>query len=274
MQKLTNQLSAGVTGGGGKRTYDTVGAGSWEFGRDGRKENGEWDVRSAVGARNQMGLKGVGDVGVSLGVRVGKREGGGKGEGGGKIKEERSVKRVKVEGRGNLEPFKAEVEEEAICALASQKSESTPTELDAKATPPQRGIFTSLTFYINGSTAPLVSDHRLKYLIVEHGGAISIGLGRRTVTHVILGQANGYGGEGGAGGGLSGGKIEKEIRRVRGCGVKYVGVEWVLESIKRGKRVGEAGFVGVSTAPRGVRSVYGMFKKGEGSGKEPEREEK
>ena len=44
--------------------------------------------------------------------------------------------------------------------------------------------------------------------------------------------------------------------------MKYVGVEWVLESIKAGTRLREAGFAGVSTAPSGVKSVYGMFKKG------------
>ena len=48
-----------------------------------------------------------------------------------------------------------------------------------------------------------------------------------------------------------------------GNGVKYVGVEWVLESVKAGKRLGEAGFSNLSTAPAGVRSVYGIFK-GEG----------
>lgn len=51
-----------------------MGAGSRDFGRDGRKENGEWDVRSVVGARNKVGVRGVGGVGVLLGVRVGKRE--------------------------------------------------------------------------------------------------------------------------------------------------------------------------------------------------------
>lgn len=185
---------------------------------------------------------------------------------------------MKLLGAEKSDAVKVEVEEEAICALASQVAEEPTSQIQGldteDAPPPKRGIFASLTFYINGSTAPLVSDHRLKYLIVEHGGSISVGLGRRTVTHVILGQANRGGGKGGAGGGLAGGKIEKEIRRVGGCGVKYVGVEWVLESIKRGKRLGEAGFVGVSTAPMGVRSVYGMFKRGEGSGKEMGTEEK
>lgn len=30
----------------------------------------------------------------------------------------------------------------------------------------------------------------------------------------------------GAGGGLAGSKLDKEIKRVGGCAVRYVGVEW------------------------------------------------
>lgn len=85
-------------------------------------------------------------------------------------------------------------------------------------------IFDGLVVYVNGSTHPLVSDHKLKHILVENGAAMSIHLGRRRVTHVILGKPSGP--NGGAGGGLAGGKLEKEIRRVGGCGVKYVGVEW------------------------------------------------
>ena len=35
----------------------------------------------------------------------------------------------------------------------------------------------------------------------------------------------------------------------------------VLESIKAGRRLSEAGFADLKIAPRGQRSVYGMFKK-------------
>ncbi|GBF60221.1 hypothetical protein TMEN_2630 [Trichophyton mentagrophytes] len=100
-------------------------------------------------------------------------------------------------------------------------------------------IFANLTIYINGSTMPLISDHKLKNMLVDHGAKISIGLARRSVTHVILGYPNGAGevesgGAGkdarnsqpGAGGGLAAGKIQQEISRVSGMGVKFVGVEW------------------------------------------------
>lgn len=88
-----------------------------------------------------------------------------------------------------------------------------------------RGIFYELVIYINGSTYPMVSDHKLKQLLAENGAQMSIHLGRRQVTHVILGKPS-QGVGSGAGGGLAGGKLEKEIRRIGGCGIRYVGVEW------------------------------------------------
>lgn len=87
----------------------------------------------------------------------------------------------------------------------------------------EKQIFEGLCFYVNGSTAPLVSDHKLKHLLSMHGAQHSIVLGRRTVTHVILGVVNG---NGGAGGGLAASKLQKEIARTRGKAVKYVTVEW------------------------------------------------
>ncbi|KAI9676491.1 MAG: hypothetical protein M1817_000649 [Caeruleum heppii] len=129
---------------------------------------------------------------------------------------------------------------------------------------PKGKLFDGLSFYINGSTAPTISDHRLKYLIAEHGGRIDVALGRRKVTHVIVGAptsaSNGAKGTG-AGGGLAAAKLQKEIKRAGGCGVKYVDVRWVTESIEAGKRLPEARFANMSTAPTGQKSVYGMFRK-------------
>lgn len=97
-----------------------------------------------------------------------------------------------------------------------------------------RGVFDGVVVYVNGSTYPLVSDHKLKHILSENGAQMSLHLGRRKITHVILGRPAGSGrgvveggrGGGGAGGGLAGGKLEKEVRRIGGCGIKYVGVEW------------------------------------------------
>ncbi|KAJ5040959.1 uncharacterized protein L3040_005518 [Drepanopeziza brunnea f. sp. 'multigermtubi'] len=123
----------------------------------------------------------------------------------------------------------------------------------------KRGIFDGLVIYVNGSTHPLISDHKLKHVLAENGAKMSLHLGRRQVTHVILGKPSGTLGMG-AGGGLSGTKLEKEIRRVGGCGVKYIGVEWVLESLKAGKRLSETKYTNLKVAPKNQRSVYGMLK--------------
>lgn len=86
-------------------------------------------------------------------------------------------------------------------------------------------LFAGVVIYVNGSTHPQISDHKLKHVLSEHGGRLSTHLGRRQVTHVILGRPAG------GGGGLSSSKIQKEIQKVRGAAVKFVGVEWYVSSI-------------------------------------------
>ena len=180
--------------------YDSVGAGSRDFGRDGRKENGAWE-RGARGLRE----KGCRDLrGWVGGERKIKNGGGGEEE---EEEEEAICRKVPLGGEGPLAP---------------EGEESTsPKEPEQK----DRKIFQHLCVYINGSTAPTVSDHKLKFLLADNGAKVSIALGRRSVTHVILGTPNALGG---SGGGLAAGKIQKEIKRVGGCGVKYVGVEWYV----------------------------------------------
>lgn len=234
--KLGNQFSSSE--GGGKRLYDTVGAGSKDFGKDGRKENGSWEV-GAAGLRE----KGWRDIGVMMthGATT-----------------ERDRRKKDCEDRKEPEPATQSIDP------------ANSSNQDDKDKPPQ--IFAGLTIYINGSTFPLISDHKLKHLLASHGATISLALARRSVTHVILGNPNGArGGGGGAGGGLSGRKLQKEVQRVRGKGVKYVGVEWVLECLKQGKRVGEGGFgvgggvvVGRPVGVRGVGEIFGVVKKREG----------
>ncbi|TVY21720.1 hypothetical protein LARI1_G000400 [Lachnellula arida] len=140
----------------------------------------------------------------------------------------------------------------------------------------EKGVFDGLVIYINGITHPLISDHKLKHLLVENGARLSIHLGRRQVTHVILGRPSGTQGLG-AGGGLAGTKIEKEIKRVGGAGIKYIGVEWyvqdfprsyeqkltgcrALESLKAGRRLPETQFSNLKVAAKRQNSVYDMFK--------------
>ena len=104
-----------------------------------------------------------------------------------------------------------------------QKINTIQREQEDTSSNAGKKIFTGLTIFVNGSTFPLVSDHRLRKILIEHGANMSMHLGRRKVTHVILGQAASGGG---AGGGLAGGKLDKEIAKLRGCGLKFVGVEW------------------------------------------------
>lgn len=108
--------------------------------------------------------------------------------------------------------------------MQQRRLEDEEKQKEAQANP--RKLFDGVTVYVNGSTFPLVSDHRLKQLITENGGAMSLNLGRRKVTHVILGRPNGSAEGRGTGGGLAAGKLEKEIQKTRGCGVKFVSVEW------------------------------------------------
>ena len=275
--KLSEQFASGS--GGGKRVSDTVGAGSLDFGNDGRTENGGW----VEGAK---GLRTGGQTSLWESMRLEKDV-------------ERPTKKAKVEDGGDatkvvnpFAPFRkpnGEVRESSWTSHESSPShllspwdaddencippsgqveerdenEATPIEKEPESYPQ---IFSGLTFYVNGSTMPHISDHKLKHLLSLHGGNLSIALGRRSVTHVILGKPGGPGE--GCGGGLAGTKIQKEISRKSGKAIRFVTAEWVVESVRAGKRLAESRFEGMKLAPKGVNSIAGMFAK-KGSGKKP-----
>ncbi|KKF92292.1 hypothetical protein CFO_g5355 [Ceratocystis platani] len=139
-------------------------------------------------------------------------------------------------------------------------SKPAPGQQDAStAAAAKKGKFSGLVVYINGSMQPAISDLKLKRIFAEQGATVSLHLARRQVTHVILGRNATVGR--GAGGGLAGSKINKEIHKVGGNSVKYVNVEWVLESLKAGKRLSEARFSSVKVAHQGQKSVFSMFPK-------------
>ncbi|OJD30554.1 brca1 c terminus domain-containing protein [Diplodia corticola] len=252
--KLAAQFAGGA--GGGVRLADTVGAGSVDFGHDGRKANGGWE-------RGASGLRGKGQLAIweSMGAAATKRKAVDAGD---------CHRGQATRGKGTDETSfasdegRAEVAEACTGEAAGKRHDnpegsSVDVENAEEVLPTLKQIFRGLCFYINGSTAPTISDHKLKQLLAMHGASTSIALGRRTVTHVILGRS----GDGGAGGGLAGGKLQKEIARVGGKGLRYVGVEWVVESVRAGKRLPEAGFSNLKIVSAGQRSVYGMFKRGE-----------
>ncbi|KAJ5730237.1 uncharacterized protein N7483_004745 [Penicillium malachiteum] len=155
---------------------------------------------------------------------------------------------------------------EIVPSNSTTISNSTPTD-EPRSIPlpksvPDTKIFAGMTIFINGSTLPLISDHKLKQLLVKHGAQISIYMARKTVSHVIIGQPNtdkvtenGLG----AGGGLSARKLQQEIARGGWKGVKIISVDWALESIKAGKRLAESRFTVLNVAQKGQQSISGLF---------------
>ncbi|OMP85048.1 DNA repair protein REV1 [Diplodia seriata] len=257
--KLAAQFAGGA--GGGVRLADTVEAGSVGFGNDGRKANGGWE-------RGAPGLRRNGQLAIWESMeRASKKR---------KAEDASDGRRGQAtRGKGTDETSFASDDGRAGTTVDrtgepagkrhdNPEGSSSDVENAEEVLSTSNQIFRGLCFYINGSTAPMISDHRLKQLLAMHGASTSIALGRRTVTHVILGCS----GEGGAGGGLAGGKLQKEIARVGGKGLRYVGVEWVVESVRAGKRLPEAGFSNLKIAAAGQKSVYGMFKRGECEGSE------
>jgi hypothetical protein len=252
--KLSHQFKDTNGRGGDQHLSDLVGAGSKDFGKDGRKDNGDWEP-GAPGLREQ----GWQDIrGLMSGVR--KRSSDGLGDD--DVDAER--KRLKSESRKTGE---AQAGEQAGGPSQAVKPETIPDSSDdaedvnkSSTTTPQKvlpQIFRGLNIYLNGSTAPLVSDHKLKQLFAQHGGGASISLGRRTVTHVIIGDK--------CGGGLASGKIEKEVTTVGGKGIKFVTAQWILDSVERGVRQPEARYVPKNLNSRiggsGQGSVRSMFMK-------------
>jgi hypothetical protein len=197
--KLSEQYKGGLSG-GGKRVADTVGAGSEDFGKDGRKENGGWE-KGAKGLRTG-GQKSLAEIwGAS---KAGKKPSQGK-----------DLDRLDISSEDAISESTSVQSNQDGHVESAQRNESTE--------PAVKQIFAGLCFYINGSTMPLVSDHKLKHMLAAHGARHSIALGRRSVTHVLLGTSNLHGG---AGGGLAATKIQKEIAKSGGKAVKFITADW------------------------------------------------
>ncbi|KAJ5234561.1 uncharacterized protein N7469_003729 [Penicillium citrinum] len=140
----------------------------------------------------------------------------------------------------------------------STHSTSEQTQKQLQPAPKTKSnIFTGTSIYINGTTLPQISDHKLKHLLVANGANVATYMSRKNVTHIIVAQPGTKGS--GAGGGLAARKLETEISRGGWKGTKIVGIEWVLESIKAGKRLSEVRFSVLNVASKGQRSVAGYF---------------
>ncbi|KAL9032088.1 MAG: hypothetical protein Q9214_008114, partial [Letrouitia sp. 1 TL-2023] len=212
-RKLASQFKAGA--GGGKRLYDTVGAGSEFFGQGGRKGRGGWeeDVKASrePGWQDMRGLleKSKGSTAAAAAAAAGPK----------------TVEGTTTRGK-RKRGEEQDIERKGRCAGLEEKAAAKLEPRAAESEERRKKIFAGVRIYINGSTAPLVGDHKLKQILAEHGAEVCVALARKSVTHAILGTPNSGTGQRGTGGGLAAGKIQKEIERVRGKGIKYVGVEW------------------------------------------------
>jgi hypothetical protein len=266
--KLSNQFGGGTSG--GARLADTVGAGSEDFGKDGRLENESW-------VEGAPGLRGRGQISVVEAFRV--KKVGVEDTATGKAKAKVMVDGAREQeldlfGIPSAQPVRktsaqdqeqvSSYEEHLLCEDSSPDKQAKETDQDqdtentTTSKPPQ--VFAGTCIYINGSTYPTISDHKLKHLLVTHGARLSIHLGRRSVTHVILGRPNASAVPG-AGGGLSASKMQKEISKIRGESVKFVTVEWVIKSVADRKRAPEQRFEAVRLALKGTGRVEQMFAK-------------
>lgn len=237
--KLAHQFKDTSGRGGNQHLSDLVGAGSENFGKDGRKENGDWEV-GAPGLR-ENGWQDIRDLMSGNRKRTSDAV----------EDNEKSTKRPRsrgdAPGHEKDEAIKSKPEDSSSSSSKPERSdEDSILRADTPQPPPQ--VFRNLVMYLNGSTAPLISDHKLKHIFAQHGGNTSIALGRRTVTHIILGN------DLAGGGGLASRKIQKEVDLVRGLGkgVKYVTAQWVMDSVEKGIRQPESRYV-----PKGVEGRLG-----------------
>ncbi|KAK2771170.1 hypothetical protein FQN53_005149 [Emmonsiellopsis sp. PD_33] len=279
-QKLGSQFGDRSGRGGG------YGAGEWdwvtseEYQENIRREQRTGDIRALMGGVKKRRLDGgmveTKQIATQGRIDMSIKKGNGAfvledsdGDGGGdraskrpQIQSSCGAREISTETHKNVgvNPPPQPISQSTIPASNPTRTESSPIP---QSTSPDKIIFENLNIYINGSTYPLVSEHKLKQLLVSNGATVSLGLARRSVTHVILGRPNNTRSGNGAGGGLSGRKLQQEIQRVGGKGVKFVGVEWVLESLKAGCRLSEARFATLHMAPDKQRSVMSMFKRAE-----------
>ncbi|TFB02216.1 hypothetical protein CCMA1212_005756 [Trichoderma ghanense] len=248
-RKLNSQFGAG-DGSGGKRLSDTWGAGAEDACGDAGRGGGRGKANGRINSSVQDGSSKKSSV-MDMLTRPGlMRQALGSNQPR-QANARDSHSREFIAGDARL------TAEERL--MQQRRLEDEDKQKQARENP--RKLFDGVTVYVNGSTFPLVSDHRLKQLISENGGNMSLNLGRRKVTHVILGRPNGSTEGKGLGGGLAAGKLEKEIRKIGGCGVKFVSVEWVLQSLQEGRRLPETRFSNVKMATKAQNSVYGLYTK-------------
>ena len=229
---------ADLTGSGGRRIFDEVGAGSLWFGREESGGGGYGrvgDVGSRGGewkdAQNQRPR--VLGLGPLKGTEAEEAE---------NVRRKEFPETLALASRDGLDVGADEAVVKRQGTEGDDDDDGTKQSILTTTTTTKRPLFAGVCVYINGSTYPHISDHKLKQLLIQHGASISLVLARRSVSHVVVGTSRA-----GGGGRLSGSKIQKEVvvGRGRGSGIKFVTVEWVLECLRRGKRVSEREYDGL-----------------------------
>lgn len=207
--------------------------------KDVRNGTGEWRwVSEAEAMRAQMGVR---DIRSFMGVnkrKAGGEQGDGKNDGKRRGREKlefhserKNVSSSRVSTTSTplsgatprSRTSSAESDSAPVCASDTMSTVDDTVD-DTKEELPAKKIFAGTTVYVNGSTLPQISDHKLKHLLVLHGARISIAIARKTVSHVIVGKPCAAGA--GAGGGLAARKLQQEIERGGWKGIRVVGVDW------------------------------------------------
>lgn len=209
---------------------------TWSEGKSGVLERGAWveevggDCKKGGGARGMgrdsrqrdiRGMFGVSKLGTATTATTqGQQQG----------KKDAQEKKEELEDTSdNNSIIITTTKDTSIVSPEPEPQPQSTIHLPPKDEYPQ--IFTTLTIYINAPSHPLLSDHKLKHILTLHGATVSLSLSRR-VTHVIVGRPNtrlgSGGGASGAGGGLAGGKLQREIARAGWKGWKVVFVEWYV----------------------------------------------
>ena len=237
--KLAHQFGD-VTGRGGlTHVSDTIGAGSEQFGKDGRKENGGWKI----GARGSS-EEGCQDIRTVVNKR--KRPETSNDEVEGCCKKMRTVVKDRVD-MPNVGGTPDVIQTGRSSGPSASYKDGIESHQLCQTTAPPKQIFRSLSLYLNGSTlSSEISDHKLKSLFVQGGGSISLSLARRAVTHVVLSSNANT---------LAASKMQREITKKGGKSVKYVTAAWVVDSVKAGKRLPEYRYSGAHTALEGQKSA-------------------
>ncbi|SCV71480.1 BQ2448_3068 [Microbotryum intermedium] len=101
------------------------------------------------------------------------------------------------------------------------------TKLKNQEPDAESDLFKGLVFYINGLTGKSITNQQLKRLIYENGGTMKL-VESAAVTHAFVSN-------------LSASKLHRILTKK--CNrLKYVTVQWAIESVRCGKRLREAEF--------------------------------